>query len=124
MSLPLGAEVSIKSKHSRWHEKTGRIEYVDRGFTLPGAKETHPVFYLVKMDDQKFLATMDLSHNPSVTEKGCVWFREKEVVPVLRMRRKSRPTPHRPERNSSDKSQDGENQHVPDARVQGSGSEG
>lgn len=83
-----GSRVTIEKDGSAFHGRFGTIRLVDRG---PSAFDVHKVqlepfdiciWYLVEIDG--LMPTMDESEEllTLVSPGKCVWFREKEVIPL------------------------------------------
>lgn len=100
-----GSRVTVHKDGSGFDGMTGTIRSVDRGPSGPTAKAAgipYLVWYLVKLDEYPApgetpgIPTVELDNLAAlldkdtpvdplgVSDEGCTWFRDSEVLPVLR----------------------------------------
>lgn len=81
-----GSRVTIDKPGSGFHGMAGTIRLVDRGLRKAAKADGFEpsLWYLVDLDELK--TEPDLTEDTFILtdDKGCVWFREKEVVPLQR----------------------------------------
>lgn len=82
-----GSRVNVTKEGSGFDGMVGTIRLVDRGPTgkiANAAGIEYKLWYLVELDHYKSVTVDDDSFLFTDDEQGCVWFRETEVLPVLR----------------------------------------